>query len=336
MVIFPGVLRLMKRTTRGRMVIVPGVLRLMKRYSRAPHGVPTVEVGPIPVYSEGNPEVDNDSLPPLKPIPDEEKVAVCISLNNAAAEPDADAHVAAAADDGFFADEPAADEEEESSDGSIDPTTAVVIEVFDNASDTIAVDDDTNNNNNTNAQQPSNGDAMPEPEPASCVAGEGGADPGDAMPELEPASCVAGEGGAEPNEGSSHATQLHYIAHLLQQGNNCLIVPLDDDKKNGDSDDEEEAAEDNEAAEEEYPLNTEESHATTEQDIDDAAIGQNFVKLLDGKTLTLGGATKKTKITDIKKLIIEKNGMPIKMQRLQHRGRKLVNGHSVSSRERTR
>ena len=83
---------------------------------QGPHGIPTVEGDPIPVYSEGNPEVDNDSHPPLEPIPDEEDVAVFTSLSNAAAEPDAD--------------------------------TAVVIEVFDNTSDTIATDAATNNNNN--------------------------------------------------------------------------------------------------------------------------------------------------------------------------------------------
>ena len=42
------------------------------------------------------------------------------------------------------------------------------------------------------------GDATPEPNPASRVVGEGGADPGDAMPEPNPASRVVGDGGAEP------------------------------------------------------------------------------------------------------------------------------------------
>ena len=42
------------------------------------------------------------------------------------------------------------------------------------------------------------GDAMPEPNPASRVVGDGGADPGDATPEPNPASRVVGDGGAEP------------------------------------------------------------------------------------------------------------------------------------------
>ena len=58
-----------------------------------------------------------------------------------------------------------------------------------------------------------------------------------------------------------------------------------------------------EAAAEDDPLNTEEPHLTTEEDIDDGVVGQIFVKMLSDKTLALDDITKRTKIIDIRNII---------------------------------
>ena len=128
---------------------------------------------------------------------------------------------------------------------------------------------------------------------------------------------------ADPASSFSAAisTQLDYIAHLLNEGRNFLIVPLDDDD-NDDSDDEvkEEVID---------PLDTEESHLTTEESVPDAAIGQIFVKTLSGKTLTVNNVTTKTNIIDIKNAIEEKDGLPVECQRLCYQNKKVKNNHTV-------
>jgi hypothetical protein len=114
-------------------------------------------------------------------------------------------------------------------------------------------------------------------------------------------------------EMGSHSTQLQYVAHLLDEGKNFLIVPLDDD----DSDDDENPPEPVD------PLDTEESRLTTEGDIPDAVIGQIFIKTLTGKTITMSDITTGTLIIDIKTFLEGKEGIPAKNQRLKYDGKKV-------------
>jgi hypothetical protein len=123
-----------------------------------------------------------------------------------------------------------------------------------------------------------------------------------------------------PAEDADINTQINYIKKLLQKGRRFLIVPLDED--DDDDDKEEEAAE-------EDPLDTEESHFTTEGDIPDKVVGQIFVKTLSGKTITVNDVTTKTKIIDIKNAIEEKDGLPVTFQRLCYQSKKVKNNHTV-------
>ena len=96
-------------------------------------------------------------------------------------------------------------------------------------------------------------------------------------------------------------------------------MPLDE-QGNDDSDDEEDPPE---------PMETEESHLTTEESIPDAVVGQIFVRTLTSKTITANDVTTKTKIIDIKSIIDEKDGHPAKFQRLKYNGKKVKDNRTV-------
>jgi hypothetical protein len=101
-------------------------------------------------------------------------------------------------------------------------------------------------------------------------------------------------------EMGSHSAQLQYVAHLLNEGKNFLIVPLDDD----DSDDDENPPEPDD------PTGTEESRLTTEEYIPPVVVGQIFVKTLTGKTIAMSDITTWTTIIDIKRFIEGSEGIP--------------------------
>ena len=96
-------------------------------------------------------------------------------------------------------------------------------------------------------------------------------------------------------------------------------MPLDEED-NDDSDDEEDPPE---------PMDTEESHLTTEDSIPDAVVGQIFVKTLTGKTIAVNDVTTKTKIIDIKNTTEEKDGLPTKVQRLKYQNTKVKDKRTV-------
>ncbi|MFM7989683.1 MAG: ubiquitin-like protein, partial [Candidatus Fonsibacter sp.] len=99
-------------------------------------------------------------------------------------------------------------------------------------------------------------------------------------------------------------------------------MSLDD----GDHDDLDDEAEEEDAAD---PLDTEESHITTKDDVPNTIVGQIFIKTLSGNTIALNNITTKTTIMDIKNMIEEKVGLPVKFKRIKFQGKKHKHGHTV-------